>query len=125
MEKNKYLTTLQAYVTLEDGKTSLGEEELNRLYASGDLAFCGDVEVNDGKKVGMVENDDEVTSIDDLDLDDDTSRAFRNVLQSIKNISSFVSYAHCDDNIKQDIADMGERFLAAMERKIIESFTYR
>lgn len=122
MARNKYLTTLQAYVTLEDGKTSLGEEELNRLYASGDLIFCEDVEVDDKKKVGMVENDEEITSIEDLDLDDDTSRAFRNVIQSIKNISSFVSYAHCEANIKQEIADMGERFLAAMNKKIIESF---
>lgn len=125
MAKNKYLTTLLAYVSLEDGKTSLGEEELDGLYASGELAFCGGLEVDDKKKVEMVENGEKVTSIDELDLDDDTSRAFRNVLQSIKNISSFVSYARCEDSIKQEIADMGERFLATMERKITESFTNR
>ena len=75
-------------------------------------------------KVGVVEED-ENFSMDDLDLDDDTSRAFRNVLQSIKNISSFVSYARCDEELKQEIADLGETFLAVMQRKIKWNFKNR
>lgn len=122
MKKNVYLASLQAYITVEGDKRYLGKNELDLLYASGDLTFCGDTKIEENMKVSESEGGEDDFSIDKLDLDDDTSRAFRNVLQSIKNISSFVSYARCDENIKQEIADMGEKFLMVVERKLQVEF---
>lgn len=126
MAEIKVWARLGAYVTVPAGTnlSDLNEIDFDELYACGKLRFDGDSYVPEESELDAVDvvEVEEKFSIDSLSLDDESQRAMTNVLQSIKNISSYVSYARCDESVKQNIAEMGERFLRAVENKLSKEF---
>lgn len=95
------------------------------LYAENKLSITGDSYVPDESEeyaTEIYEDDEEDFSLDKLDLTDNTQRALRNVLQSVENIKSYMSYADCGGELKQEISDMSDRFLKALQIKINDSF---
>lgn len=127
MAEIKIWARIGADITIPMGTclADIDKMDFAELYAENKLVFTGDSYVPEESEEyasEIVENDEGDFSLDKLSLSDDTQRALYNVLQSVENIKSFISYADCDSNIKQDISDMSDRFLKALQIKISDSF---
>lgn len=127
MAEIKIWARIGANITIPMGTclSDIDELDFAELYAENKLEFTGDSYVPDESEEyasEIVEDEKDNFSLDKLSLSNETQRALYNVLQSVENIKSFISYADCDDNLKQDVSDMSDRFLKALQIKISGSF---
>ena len=114
---------LGAYVDLEPGDvvSDLDGVDLDMLYTEGRITFDGDSYIPDE----CMDDDMDVKEISEEDFDlrkikasENTKKAIENVLTSIESISSYMSFADVDDSVKDDIDNMAQRFLIAVQHKL-------
>ncbi len=118
---------LGAYVDLEPGNvlSDLDGMDLDMLYAEGKINFDGDSYIPDE----TMDDDIVVKEIEERETFDlyalrtsvTSKAAFTNVLNSIKSIPDYLSFADVDESLKEDINKMAKGFLVAIQHKLTSS----
>lgn len=122
----KVWARIGAYITVQPGVilSDLDSLDFDMLYAENKLTFDGDSYVPEEclEDVNVVQTEETEFSLSALPVSSDTGSALQNVLTSISNIPSYISYADCKGTLKDDITEMSERFLKAVQHRIQKEF---
>ena len=122
----KVWARIGAYITVQPGVilSDLDSIDFDMLYAENKLTFDGDSYVPEEclEDVDVVQTEEADFSLAALPVCSDTGSALQNVLTSISNIPSYISYADCKGTLKDDITEMSERFLKAVQHRIQKEF---
>lgn len=122
----KVWTRIGAYITVQPGVilSDLDSIDFDMLYAENKLTIDGDSYVPEEclEDVDVVHTEEADFSLAALPVSSDTGSALQNVLTSISNIPSYISYADCKGTFKDDITEMSERFLKAVQHRIQKEF---
>lgn len=122
----KVWARIGAYITVQPGVilSDLDSIDFDMLYAENKLTFDGDSYVPEEclEDIDVVQTEEADFSLSALPVSSDTGNALQNVLTSISDIPSYISYADCKGTLKDDITEMSERFLKAVQHRIQKEF---
>lgn len=122
----KVWARIGAYITVQPGVilSDLDSIDFDMLYAENKLTFDGDSYVPEEclEDIDVVQTEEADFSLSALPVSSDTGNALQNVLTSISDIPSYISHADCKGTLKDDITEMSERFLKAVQHRIQKEF---
>lgn len=122
----KVWARIGAYITVQPGVilSDLDSIDFDMLYAENKLTFDGDSYVPEEclEDIDVVQTEEADFSLSALPVSSDTGNALQNVLTSISDIPSYISYTDCKGTLKDDITEMSERFLKAVQHRIQKEF---